>query len=158
MNFNRQVKKYANILNQSFKIIYDFTKTNERDLIEADQVENGYLQFIWEMVVESELRKNSDYLEPYGDGADFYGTSSRAIYPEKNATKKLVIHVKNKIDLISNKIVIDKKFDFIKLIHFDGQFYYQKSPFDSVLCDNEIGNKSIFRLNEVDFILENIEE
>lgn len=160
MNFNNQINEYADFLNQSFRYIYNYTKKiqeNEDYLTWADQVENGYLQFMWEIMVESELRKKADFLEPYGDGADFYGTSSRVIYPKENATKKIVIFAKNSIDAASNKLIINQPFDFIKLIHFDGQFYCQKAPFDHVLCENGIGKKFIFKLNEIDFLLEDIE-
>lgn len=161
MTINNEIKNFSNFLNNSFEQIYGISQKIElerRNIVLADKIENGFLQFAWEMIVESVLCTGQDSLVPYGDGADFYGRSSRVTYPDKLATHCIKVHTNNAKDLLLNKISAEKSLDFIKLVTYNGEYYSQKPPFDFVLCDDSDGNRMVYSLSEVNLVLEEISE
>lgn len=158
MKINEGIVEFSRFLNTTFNDVYNFCQKIEiekRNIILADQIENGYLQFFWEIVIEKSLLQSTYSIEPYGDGADFYPTSSRVLSPEKVATHKIVVQVKNCKNHLSGNIV-NGAFDFIKLISFNDGCYYQNVPFDFVLCDDNNGTKYVFIINDVDFVLQEV--
>lgn len=156
MNINNEIIAFADYLNKSFKEVFDVSQKIEierKNIFLADKIENGYLQFIWEIIVESLVCNNEEFIEPYGDGADFDEMSSRVTYPMRVANRKVIVHVKESVDLLSGKNYINQNFDFIKLVSFDGKAYSQNVPFAFALCDDSIGGKYLFNIKTSDFIL-----
>nr|WP_315422895.1 hypothetical protein [uncultured Pedobacter sp.] len=156
MNVNNVINQFVSFINNSYEGVDKLSRiieNNIRNIVLADKVENGFYQFIWEIIVETQLCCNEEYLEPYGDGADFYGKSSRVIYPEKLANRKIGVSVKDKVDFFSNKNIRIQNLDLIKFVNYNGSEYSAGKPFDFVLCEDSLGNQFLFRLNEVDYLV-----
>lgn len=156
MNVNNIILQFVYFINNSYEGINELSKQieyNNRNIILADKVENGFYQFVWEIIVESQLCFNKEYLEPYGDGADFYEKSSRVIYPEKWADKKICINVTNKLDCFSMKSISAQNLDLVKFVHYNGSEYSVSKPFDFVLCEDPIGNQFLFKFDEVNYFI-----
>jgi hypothetical protein len=159
MDVSVVINQFITFLNNSYDGIAKLVQyiDNERnDIILADKIENGYYQFIWEIIVEAQLCTEGDYLDPYGDGADFYGKSSRVVYPEKAANTKIIVNVKNNLDYFSQRKTTSENLDLLKFVSYDGSHYFITKPFDFVLCEDYLGNQFLFKLNEVGFSLEKI--
>ncbi len=154
----KQFVSFINVSNDGIKQLYSNIENEKRNIDLADILENGYYQFIWEIIVESQICSKGDYLEPYGDGADFYGESSRVVYPEKFANKKIIVSVVNKVDYFSKISKFNQNLDFIKFVSFNGKEYSVTKPFDFVLCENQLGKQLLFRFEDVDFWIINIRE
>lgn len=156
MDVSIVINQFVTFLNSSYDGISELVEHIENDnnnIILADKIENGYYQFIWEMIVEIQLCSNGDYLEPYGDGADFYGKSSRVIYPEKVANKKIIVSAKNNLDYFSQKNIEAENLDLLKFVNYNGEYYTVAKPFNFVLCEDYLGNQFLFKLNEAEFVL-----
>jgi len=161
MNVNGIIKQFVCFINNSYKGLNELflaLENEKKDIILADKIENGFYQFIWEIIVESQLCSNKEYLEPYGDGADFYGTSSRVIYPDKLAGKKISINVTDREDRFSKKNVKMQNLDFIKFVNYNEGKYSVSEPFDFVLCEDNLGNQLLFKFDEVDYLIIRIDE
>jgi hypothetical protein len=156
MYINEIINQFVLFINNCDDNIIEITKKieyNKKDYELADKIKNGFYQFIWEMVVENQICSRNDFLEPYSEGADFYGTSSRVVYPEKFATKTIKVEINNKLDHFSKKNITTKHLELIKFVSFINNEYFEKKPFDFVLCDDISGKKFIFKMSEVDFYL-----
>lgn len=160
MNTNSIINQFVSFINNSYEDINELSKNienNNKNIILADKIENGFYQFIWEVLVEAQLCSNSDYLEPYGDGADFYGKSSRVIYPERLANKKINITVIDKVDYFSKRKITIRNLDLLKFVNYNGSEYSVSKPFDFVLCEDSLGNQFLFKLNDIDCSITKIE-
>lgn len=171
MNITKIINQFVTFLNVSHKEIIKLThniEINNRNIDLSNQIEHGFYQFMWEIIVEGQLCRKANYttgdftaggyIVPYGDGADFYGDYERVIYPEKLATHKVEVHIGNSIDCFSLQIIFPKKLELIKFVNYNGSIYSVGKPFDFVLCEDYIGNRFLFRLNEVEFFLVELEE
>lgn len=110
----------------------------ENDTSESMQID--WLQASWELLVEGLLRwPEGLVLEPYGDGADCNGASSRILYPELLATHRVVCRPregtvvndllnKRRLDMTRGSVVFDR---FV-CIEENG-WYYELPPFDKIL-------------------------
>lgn len=159
MNINFIINQFVVFMNNNIEGIKELSNNIEkkkRDIMLADKIENGFYQFIWEMIVEAQLCSGDDYMDPYGDGADFYGKSSRVTYPEKLASKRISVSVINKIDYKSNRLITYSDLDLIKFINFSNNKYSVSKPLNFVLCENLEGNQFLFRINDVDFCFVNL--
>lgn len=159
MNINNIINQFVSFINNSFKGINELSKNienNNKNIILADKIENGFYQFIWEIIVEAQICFDGDYLEPYADGADFYGKSSRVSYPDKLANKKINISVTDKVEIFSKENVSIQNLDLIKFVNYNGSEYSVSKPFDFVLCEDYLGNQFLFRLIDADFTVDSI--
>lgn len=161
MKVNSTIHQFISFINNSNEGINKLSndiENNKKNIVLADTIENGFYQFIWEIIVEAQLCSEDDSLEPYGDGADFYGKSSRVIYPDKLANKKIIVSVINKVDSLSNRSIINQNLDLIKFVNFSGKEYSVSKPFDFVLCEDQQGTQFLFGLNDIDFWIVKMEE
>jgi hypothetical protein len=148
------ISQFVAFINNSydgiFKLVH-YHVYDKHNIILADKIENGFYQFIWEMVVETQLCFEGEYLEPYGDGADFYGKSSRVVYSEKEANAKIVVNVNSGFDYFSKEKDTFENLELLKFVSFDGSHYFDRKPFDFVLCEDYSGRRFLFKLNEARF-------
>ena len=56
----------------------------------TESLKIDWLQANWELIVEGLLDGKNLVLEPYGDGADCNGASSRVLYPDRLPTHRLI--------------------------------------------------------------------
>jgi hypothetical protein len=161
MDVSAVINQFVTFINNSYDEIaqlFQCIENDKKNIILADKIENGFYQFMWEIIVEAQLCPEENYLEPYGDGADFYGKSSRVVYPGKFANDKINVNVKNRLDYFSQKISTIENLDLVKFVNFENNQYFVKRPFDFVLCEDYSGTRFLFRLNEVTFSLVKIDE
>ena len=157
---NREILAFAKHLDKCYVDILEVSnriETVQENIVLADKVENGFLQFAWEMIVECVICQGEEAIEPYRDGADFYPSSSRVVFPQKKANLKVCAYIERAEELISHKIFAKGHFDFVKLVSFDGTCYFQEPPFSFVLCVDMQGTKLIFDFQSVTFTLERSE-
>lgn len=130
-------------------------------LIENDSsgsLKDDWLQANWELIVEGQLGDKSIVLEPYGNGADCNGLSSRVLYPDRQSTHKLICSVSSSqhvYDFLNGEsldiTICDITFDHFVTIANDG-WYYEVPPFDKILGEYK-GAAVVVDFNNVDIIL-----
>jgi hypothetical protein len=116
---------------------------------------DDWMQANWEMIVEASL-PHDWILEPYGDGADCYGSSSRVSRADAvpNAAVFCVSADASVLDLLSGKgrilhhegEIVDR---FVAIV--DG-WYANEQPFDGVLVDSGDDDPRLYKLQQVRFV------
>lgn len=157
MNLDKAIKIFADYLNASWHIVYPllmdrFYTTDEGSI-------NDWLQANWEILVEKKVLKQNDYLEIYGEGADFFGASSRMTDIEALPTfvVKIIINEAIVKDILNNEIISKAEFSFDKLVGFKNGFYTNEPPFNYVLIqDDDEGIERVFPLDITIFELQKI--
>lgn len=154
------IERFIDLLCASWDALEAISTEDSTESIKAD-----WLQANWELVVEGLLRQHcgqSIYLEPYGDGADANGASSRILEPDALPTHSIncvPTHSTTGVDLL-NKCSVEfpkngSPCDRFVTLGEDG-WYYEKPPFDMVLVDSETGER-VFAVAELEFLLSKAE-
>ncbi len=118
MNINDIVKEYASFLNQSWNNVLPLLMG--RNYTTDEFAINDWLQMNWEMLVERKILSINEYLEPYGDGVDYNGASSRISDINAIATHKLIgnSNCKSVFDYLNNNHVIVETVIFDRFVGF----------------------------------------
>ena len=154
MNMTYAIRQFSSFLNATFNIVYPLLK--ERSYTSDEESVNDWLQSNWELLVERKVLGKNEYLEAYGDGADFYGASSRIMDVEALPTHKVVVKIgkNSKVqDLLNNETIqLDNNLIFDRLVGFQDGFYTNKSEFNYVLLNDEINDiERVISLKNVEF-------
>ena len=150
MTIDIAIKHFSQFLNDSWnsitELVKDRTYTSDQDSI------NDWMQVNWELLVERKVLDIHCYLEVYGDGADFYGASSRIT--DYNSLPNYEIEVKavEISDLLNDELIGRGSFNFVQLVSFKDGFYFTEPNFDFVLVEDD-ATMRVFKLNEVIFNL-----
>jgi hypothetical protein len=133
MEINKIIENFRNYINISWGTISKIS--TEQNRINSESFCADWLQFNWELMVESLILEPKQFLEVYGDGSDINGESSRVTYPEYYPTHKLRIKLKeNAYDYLNNEMVdINISFDFDRFVNFKDNYYSESSNFDFIL-------------------------
>jgi hypothetical protein len=158
MKIDNAIRIFVNFLNSSWAtaspLLLNRDYTSDEDSI------NDWLQANWELLVERKVLKVNEYLEGYGEGADYNGGSSRIADPEALPNFKVIVKLKssNKIfDILNNEHVILENIVFEKIVGFKNGFYVIEPEFKYVLItDNNLGLERVITLDEVEFELERL--
>ena len=124
--------------------------------VEGESMLNDWKQANWELIVESNLFQEEDlHLEPYGEGADYYGDSSRIIRPEALPTHAVCCQSESEVtDLLTGNMVVFPRegFPIECFVTLRDGWYYEEPPFDCVLI---IKGKEqlVVRIEDVNFEL-----
>lgn len=155
MNIDNIIIRFSKFLDASWDIVY--VLLINRSYTTDESSVNDWLQANWEFLVERKLLEINQFLEPYGDEADFNGSSSRITDVNSLPTHYILVKGKEnkKIqDLLNNQIVNCNELVFDKLVGFEKGFYEFKAPFKYVLVYDQIINiERVFNLNDVTFEL-----
>jgi len=158
MTTDNAIRIFSDFLNSSWPIVSQLLI--DRDYTSNEDSLNDWLQSNWEFLVERKILKLNDYLEVYGDGADFNGARSRITDPDAVANFKIkVISRNNKpvYDVLNEEEVTLVNTDFIKLIGFKKGFYIMEPEFNFVLIDDRnTSTERVVRLNDIEFELERL--
>ncbi len=158
MTTDNAIRIFSHFLNSSWTIVNQLLI--DRDYTSNEDVLNDWLQSNWELLVERKILKLNDYLEVYGDGADFNGASSRITDPNAVANFKINVISKNNKpvhDVLNDEEVALVNTDFNKLIGFKNSFYVMEPDFNFVLLDDKNTNtERVVRLNDIKFELERL--
>ncbi|GHA82971.1 hypothetical protein GCM10009069_02780 [Algimonas arctica] len=91
-------------------------------------------------MVESSVLDFPDFLEIYGDGADINGASSRILFPDKLATKRIICCPPSGAimqDLLTGDKIVhgNSHLVFDRFVRMTKSGWYEEAPdFDYILC------------------------
>lgn len=155
-DINDVISRFLNLIRDSWPSIEAIANTESIDSFKSD-----WLQASWELAVEgclSKTLKENIFIEPYGDGADANGNSSRILDQDALATHSVNCVPKNKQSVFDALNNINFQFlpDGLPLDRFvsmgqDG-WYYERPPFDMALIDQD-GREMVFKISDLDMIL-----
>ena len=145
---------YRALLNNMWDQLQGFALGNTGDSFLDD-----WKQSNWELIVESNLcEEERVFLEPYGEGADYYGESSRIIQPEALPTHAVYCQSeKSVIDrLTGTPIFIPKEgLPLECFVALREGWYYEEPPFDCVLIMKD-DEQLVFKIEDIRFVLTKI--
>jgi hypothetical protein len=159
------IRRFARFLDASWNSAWS-AATPMEDIDPADLMAD-WAQANWELLVETPLRETAGfgeaYLEPYGEGAECNGASSRVWRPQALPTHRVVCRGRETaatMDLLTSRNV-DATSHPIVFDHFASLskrgWHEEAPPFDCVLGYH--GNQEILvRVDAILFDLERIDE
>ena len=158
MKIDIAINTFVNFLNSSWIIVSQLLF--ERDYTTDEDSTNDWLQANWELLVERKVLKVNEYLEIYGEGADYNGASSRIIDPEALPNFKIIVKTKNGnsiLDVLNNEQVRFENVTFDKIVGFKNGFYTLEPEFKYVLItDDNLGLERVVAIDDIEFGLERL--
>ncbi len=155
MDIDKAIRLFSDFLNKSFDVI--FPLLSDRSYTTNECSTNDWIQSNWEMLVERKVLHLNEYLEVYGEGADFNGKSSRITDIYSFPTHSVKVLVNNEKDVLNNSEVEKSEYTFERLVGFKNGFYIDMPPFDFVLVqDEDYGVERVFKLAKIKFELQNL--
>lgn len=155
MDIDKAIRIFSTFLNRSWEIIIPLLSDRSYTTLESSK--SDWLQSNWEILVERKVLQLNEYLEVYGDGADFNGESSRITDIESVSTHSVKVSVNNGKDLLNNLDVECSEYAFERLVGFKDGFYTDMPPFNFVLVrDENFGVERIFLLEKIKFELQSV--
>jgi len=153
-NLDKAIRIFAEFLNNTWNTVMPLLI--ERYYTTDESSVSDWLQANWEILVERKIIKLNFYLEVYGEGADFNGTSSRIT--DQNALPNFSVKInqssQDKIfDFLNEKFVYISNSDFIHLVSFKDGFYHKEPIFNFVLLEDEKGIERVVQINDIKFDL-----
>lgn len=153
MKIDKAIRIFSDFLNKSWDTIAPLL--SGRAYTSDENAKSDWLQSNWEMLVERKVLQLNEYLEVYGEGADFNGESSRITDIESMPTHSVKVLVGRSKDILNNLEMEPAEYDFERLVGFKNGFYIDVPPFNFTLVqDNNIGCERVFLLEEVKFELQ----
>ncbi len=122
----------------------------------GDEWLNDWMQANWELIVEGGLHSASSVtLVPYGEGADFYGSSSRILRPEATPTHAVRGRpFTDAVEALSGQPAVFPPEGLIVecFVTMREDWYYEEPPFDCALfIDN--GVERVVPVETIEFSL-----
>ena len=156
MEIDKAIKIFSDFLNSSWNIVTPLLI--DRSYTSDESSSGDWLQTNWEILVEKKVLKQNEYLEIYGDGADYNGASSRISDIEAMPTHTFRVFLDDEsIDILNNEIISNKvEFEFDRLVGFQNGFYVNLPPFNYVLLTDSSGMERVLSLDKITFELQNI--
>ncbi len=157
INLDIAIRIFANFINNTWDTVMPLIKS--RDYTSDESSISDWLQSNWEILVERKILKTNQFLEVYGDGADFNGASSRIT--DINALPNFSVQInqsssKEVFDLLNEEYVLISNADFIELVSFDKGFYHKIPKFDNVLIEDNTGTERVVSIDDINFVLKGI--
>lgn len=158
MSIDKAIRAFADFLNNSWIIVSQLLL--DRDYTSNQDSINDWLQANWELLVERKVLKVNEYLEVYGDGADYNGASSRIADPEALPNFKVIVKTKNGnniLDVLNNEQIRFEHSTFDKIVGFKNGFYTLEPEFKYVLItDDNLGLERVVAIGDIEFGLERL--
>ncbi|MCW5959718.1 MAG: hypothetical protein KIS76_06100 [Pyrinomonadaceae bacterium] len=155
MKIDQAIRLFAEFLDNSWYSAKDMLSDINHSATENSI--NDWMEANWELLVERKVLKPNDYLEVYGDGADYYGASSRIIDPDSLPNYQIAIKPKQGrtvYDVLNNADTLLEDVIFEKLVGFQNGFYALEPEFNFLLInDNLKGVERVVALSDVVFSL-----
>jgi len=156
MNVDTAIRIFASVLNSTWNIVTPLLVN--RQYTSDSSSTSDWLQANWELLVERKVLPLNEYFEVYGEGADFYGTSSRITDIQAVPGFSIAIVVSNAPDLLTGLNVVNSRFCFDKLVGFANGYYVDSPPFNFVLTHDESkGIERVFSIGDVSFECQRIQ-
>lgn len=158
MEIDKAIKIFVDFLNSSWTIVYQLLLN--RDYTSNEDSINDWLQANWELLVERKVLKVNEYLEVYGEGADYNGISSRITGSEALPNFKVIVKTKNGnsiLDVLNNEQVRFENVTFNKIVGFKSGFYTLEPEFKYVLItDDNLELERVVAISDIEFELEKL--
>lgn len=158
MEIDKAIKIFVDFLNSSWTIVYQLLLN--RDYTSNEDSINDWLQANWELLVERKVLKVNEYLEVYGEGADYNGISSRITDSEALPNFKVIVKTKNGnsiFDVLNNEQVRFENVTFNKIVGFKSGFYTLEPEFKYVLItDDNLELERVVAISDIEFELERL--
>ena len=159
MTIDKAVRIFAEFLNKSWFVSAKLL--TRRAYTSDEQSIHDWLQASWEVLVERKVLKLGDYLEVYGEGADYNGVSSRMTDVDAKPNFKVIVKPKNGIeifDILSNETFIAHNVSFDKIVGFANGWYKLEPDFKyALLIDNDLDIERVVDFESIEFYLNKIE-
>ena len=157
MNLDTAIRHFAKFINDSWEAAIPLLEG--RDYTTDETSIADWLQSNWEILVERKVLKLNQYLDVYGEGADFNGSSSRVT--DMGSLPNYAIKVKSRLDkkildFLNNKKILINNNNFVEFVSFKNGFYQKRPKFNYVLLEDDIGIERVVLIEEVEFELEEI--
>jgi len=155
MNIDSAIRIFADFLNLTWITVDPLT--SGRDYTSDESSKSDWVQANWELLVERKVLPLNNYLDVYGEGADFNGSSSRITDVDSYPTFSVCVIVDNADDVLNNQGIYNSKYFFDRFVGFVNGFYVDSSPFEYVLIhDDSTGMERVFFISDVKFELQEI--
>jgi len=149
-NITGTMIEFSQFLNRNWELLSHIDKYDTSGSLLVD-----WMQANWEILVEGRIGFPHVFLEPYGDGADCNGESSRVFEPTKKPThcvklkpnKDMFFDLLNKQEVSGSVLVFDR---FVSMTT-DG-WYQETPPFDKILVEHQ-NTQFVVDVLKVDFFL-----
>lgn len=153
MHIDKAIRIFSVFLNKSWGVIIPLL--SDRSYTTDESSKSDWLQSNWEILVERKVLQLNEYLEIYGEGADFNGESSRITDINSFPTHSVKVLVSKEQDVLNNVEIDSSEYSFERLVGFREGFYTDIPPFDFVLVqDEDIGIERVFLLEKIKFELQ----
>ncbi|WP_343704263.1 hypothetical protein [Chitinophaga sp.] len=153
MTIDETIRAFSVFLNNSWDTLMPLL--SGRPYATDESSKSDWLQSNWEMLVERKVLQLNEYLEVYGEGADFNGKSSRITDIESVPTHSVKVLIDGSKDILNNLEIEDGRYDFERLVGFENGFYTSIPPFNFALVQDEgAGIERVFPLEEIRFELQ----
>lgn len=132
-NITDEILHFSFFLNSSWSSVLFYINDSDADLL-------NWLQANWELLVESKICSNGEFIDIYGDGADLENEFSRVTFPSLNSTHKIIVKMKNSecYDFFSKTYFTKlNDYSFNEFISITDGISDKKPPFDYVEIINE---------------------
>lgn len=151
------MRYFVRFINESWDTVIPLLEG--RDYTTDESSIADWLQLNWEILVERKVLKINQYLDVYGEGADFNGASSRitdvSVLP--NFSIKIKGRAEREVsDLLNDEQILISNGKFIELVTFKDGFYKKEPKFDYVLLEDDIGVERVVPIEDIEFKLEKI--
>src|SRR5690606_2936732 len=100
MDIDKAIRVFSDFLNKSWGVIIPLL--SDRSYTTDESSKSDWLQSNWEILVERKVLQLNEYLEVYGEGADFNGVSSRITNIGSFPTHFVKVLVNNDKDILNN--------------------------------------------------------
>ena len=152
MDIDVAIRLFSTFLNNSWNNITPLL--SDRPYTTNESSISDWLQSNWEILVERKVLSLNEYLEVYGDGADFNGTSSRITDIESTPTHSVIVLIDSGRDILNDEKIDNSEYVFEKLVGFSDGFYTDTPSFNFVLVqDEDAGTERVFLLERIRFEL-----
>lgn len=155
MNINCAIRIFAKFLDVNWELVNLLFTGSDNEEYSGISIDD-WIQCNWELLVERIILSKDEYLEIYGEGADFYGEYSRITDVKSVETHSVKVLVDEAIDILNGEKIKNEIFNFEQLVGFKNKFYVIEPPFSYILAKDDDDFERVFSLEDVNLEIERI--
>ncbi len=154
LKIDQAVRLFAEFMNSSWTTVIPLLV--ERPYTTDEDALNDWIEANWELLVERKVLQIDEYLEPYGEGADFNAPSSRITAPDALSTFGVEVNQATKegvYDCLNDEHFQFEGATFMELVGFKKGFYTKEPIFKYVLIKDSTKTERVVSIDDVRFQL-----
>lgn len=148
MNIDCAIRIFAKFLDVNWELVNLLFTGSDNEEYSSISIDD-WIQCNWELLVERKILSKDEYLEIYGEGADFYGEYSRITDVKSVETHSVKVLVDEAIDILNGEKIKNEIFNFEQLVGFKNKFYVIEPPFLYILAKDDDDFERVFSLEDV---------